>query len=227
VSPPPLVSVVVPVFNGERHLAAALESALGQTYEPLEVIVVDDGSTDGTGDLARRYPVRYVRQDNQGTGAARNTGLAEARGSLVGHLDADDLWEPDKTRLQVAALAADPELDAVSGHVLEFHSPDLPEAARRRLRPPRGPMPGQVIQAMTIRREAHARVGLFETHWTIGQDMSWFMRAREAGFRFSVLPDLVLRRRLHAASKGVTLGEHARQRLLIVKAALDRRRRAP
>jgi glycosyltransferase involved in cell wall biosynthesis len=225
-SAPPLVSVIVPVYNGERYLAAALESALGQTYQPVEVIVVDDGSTDATPDVARRYPVRYVRQANQGTGAARNAGLAEARGSLLGHLDADDLWEPDKTRLQVAALAAHPELDAVSGHVVEFHSPDLPEEARRRLRAPRGPMSGQVIQAMTIRREAHARVGPFETHWTIGQDMSWFMRARDAGFRFGVLPDMVLRRRLHAASKGVTLAEHAHQRLLIVKAALDRRRRA-
>jgi glycosyltransferase involved in cell wall biosynthesis len=225
VSAPPLVSVIVPVYNGERYLGAALTSALGQTYVSLEVIVVDDGSTDGTGDVARRYPVRYVRQVNQGTGAARNTGLAAARGDFIGHLDADDLWEPDKTRLQVAALAADPGLDAVSGHVVEFHSPDLPDEARRRLRPPRSSVPGHVHQAMTIRREAHARVGQFETHWTIGQDMSWFMRAREIGFRFSVLPDIVLRRRLHAASKGVTLAEHAHQRLLIVKAALDRRRR--
>jgi glycosyltransferase involved in cell wall biosynthesis len=226
-SAPPLLSVILPVHNGERYLAEAIESVLAQTYRPLELIVVDDGSTDASGGIARRYGVRLVRQPHGGTAAARNAGVDASRGALLAHMDADDLWEPGKAALQAATLAAEPNLDAVSGQLLEFHSPDLPDEARGRLRPPRVRMPGHLLQAMTFRRDAHLRVGLFESCWTIGQDMSWYMRAMEAGLRLRVLPDLVLRRRLHAANKGVRLGEHARQRLEILKAALDRRRGIP
>jgi glycosyltransferase involved in cell wall biosynthesis len=220
----PGVSVLLPVHDGARYLAEAIESVLAQTHPPLELIVVDDGSTDGSGDIARRHGARCLRQPRGGTAAARNAAVAAARGALLAHMDADDLWEPDKLARQVAALAADPALDAVSGHLVEFHSPDLPEEARRRLRPPRPRMPGHLLQAMLIRREAHARVGAFEPRWTVGQDMSWYMRAVDAGLRLRVLPDLVLRRRLHAGNKGLREAAHMHQRLQIVKAALERRR---
>ena len=220
----PLVSVVLPVYNGERYLAEAIESVLGQSYRALELIVVDDGSTDRSGEIARGYGARCVRQPNAGTAAARNAGIDCARGPLLAHMDADDLWEPDKIDAQVRALAADSKIDAVSGHMVEFHSPDLPEEVRGRVRAPRERMPGHLLQAMLIRREAHDRVGPFESRWRIGQDMSWSMRAAEAGLRLLVLPEVVLRRRIHAANKGVVARGHAQERLLIVKAALDRRR---
>jgi glycosyltransferase involved in cell wall biosynthesis len=106
---PVLVSVVIPVYNGEAHIAAALDSALLQTHPHLEVIVVDDGSTDGTCDIveSRRAGdgrVRLVRQENAGVAAARNRGIAEARGEFVAPLDADDLWEPTKIERQVARM---------------------------------------------------------------------------------------------------------------------------
>ncbi len=224
---PALVSVVLPVHNGERHLAEAIESVLGQSYRPLELIVVDDGSTDRSGEIARGYPVRYLGQPHRGTAAARNAGVAAARGAMLAHMDADDLWEPEKLAWQVRALAADPALDAVSGHLTEFWSPEVPEGVRRRRRAPRGRMPGHLLQAMLLRREAHVRVGPFETRWRVGQDMSWYMRARDAGLSILVLPELVLRRRLHGANKGIVEEDPLRQRLLIVKAALDRRRQRP
>jgi glycosyltransferase involved in cell wall biosynthesis len=223
----PLASVILPVYNGERYLAETIESVLAQTYRPLEVIVVDDGSTDGSGAVARSYGVRYLRQANAGTAAARNTGVGLSRGALLAHMDADDLWEPEKVAVQAAALAVDAALDAVSGHLVEFHSPDLPDEIRHRLRPPRERMPGHLLQAMLIRREAHFGVGPFETRWTIGQDMSWYLRALDAGLRLKILPDLVLRRRLHASNKGLTQRAHAGQRIEILKAALDRRRGQP
>lgn len=106
----PLISVIVPVYNGERFLAETLRSALLQTYPHFEIIVVDDGSRDGTGaitaELARKDArLRAVRQENAGVAAARNRGIAEARGSLVAPLDADDLWRPEKLAKQVAAFA--------------------------------------------------------------------------------------------------------------------------
>ena len=88
-----LVSVVIPVFNGERFLREAVESVLVQKHSPVEIIVVDDGSIDGTAGVARSFPetVRYVHQTNQGPAAARNRGIEQARGSLIAFADADDL----------------------------------------------------------------------------------------------------------------------------------------
>lgn len=105
----PLVSVVVAAYNAVRYLGETLASAAAQRYDALEIIVVDDGSTDATGELvkdyARRDPrVRLIRQTNAGVGAARNTGIAAARGRYIAPLDADDLWDVDKIADQVAAM---------------------------------------------------------------------------------------------------------------------------
>ena len=104
--PAPLVSVVIPTFNRARLLPATLESVLGQTYPHLEVIVVDDGSSDDTEEAVRPFRDRidYVRQQNQGLAAARNAGMQRSRGEYVAWLDDDDLFEPDKIGLQVAFM---------------------------------------------------------------------------------------------------------------------------
>ncbi len=101
----PLVSVIIPVFNGAAFLKESIESALNQTYKHLEILVVDDGSTDGNASrsIAERFPgrVQYIRQQNAGTAAARNTGLREAKGDLIALLDQDDLWLAQKVETQV------------------------------------------------------------------------------------------------------------------------------
>src|ERR1700759_16151 len=128
---------MIGVYNGAPYLGEAIESALAQDYDPLELIVVDDGSTDGSADVARTFPqIRVVRQENAGNGAARNRAVEEASGQLYAFLDADDRFTPGKLRRQKAALDADPGLDMVFGHVREFLSPDLDEEVRASLRPP-------------------------------------------------------------------------------------------
>jgi glycosyltransferase involved in cell wall biosynthesis len=109
------VSVIIPVYNGERYLAAAIQSVLEQTLPPDEIIVVDDGSTDGTAAIvtglagASPLPIHYIHQQNQGPSAARNRGLRAARSGLVAFLDADDIWDLRKQEIQVAYLAANPD----------------------------------------------------------------------------------------------------------------------
>jgi glycosyltransferase involved in cell wall biosynthesis len=106
----PLVSVIVPVFNAEATLAETLRSALAQSYEAVEIIVVDDGSTDRTAEIAAGFPaVRLIRRANRGAAAARNAGIAASRGAWLAPLDADDLWHPAKLARQVAAALAAPE----------------------------------------------------------------------------------------------------------------------
>src|SRR5690349_12299252 len=104
----PEVSVVIPAFNAARYLPAALDSVLNQTARNLEILVVDDGSTDETEALLSRYgpPVHYLRQENQGVSVARNLGIKQSRGRFVGFLDADDTWLPHKLERQLETLVA-------------------------------------------------------------------------------------------------------------------------
>jgi hypothetical protein len=118
---PGLVSVIVPTFNRAGLIGETLRSVLAQTYRPIEIVVVDDGSTDCTREVVERFVgeadpglhVRYVAQENLGVSAARNRGLAESRGEFIQYLDSDDLMNPHKLQLQVEALARRPGLDFV------------------------------------------------------------------------------------------------------------------
>src|SRR5690348_6716413 len=105
---PPTVSAVIPAFNSELCVSNAIQSALAQTYEIAEIIVVDDGSIDGTARLAASFPkTRVIRRPNGGQGAARNTGVAAASGDWIAFLDSDDTWHPRKTEHQVRYATAD------------------------------------------------------------------------------------------------------------------------
>jgi glycosyltransferase involved in cell wall biosynthesis len=120
---PPLVSVIVTTYNHEQHIAATLQSVLDQAYRDYELIVVDDGSTDGTGDRVSAFRderLRLVRQENQGVAASRNTGIQQARGQLLAFLDGDDLWEPDKLAQQVAAAGSHPRSGLIAADGVQF-----------------------------------------------------------------------------------------------------------
>jgi glycosyltransferase involved in cell wall biosynthesis len=224
----PLVSVMIGVYNTAPYLGEAIESVLAQDYEPLELIVVDDGSTDGSGDVARSFAgVRVIRQDNAGNGAARNRAVAEASGARYAFLDADDRFTPGKLRRQNAALDADPGLDMVFGHVWEFLSPELDEATRAMLRPPAPePMPWTAPNLMLIRRESFERVGPFTTAVRVGVTVDWFARAAEVGLRYAILPEVVLERRLHTQNNGLRERASRSQYIEVIRQAMERRRSA-
>ena len=222
----PLVSIIVPVYNGKKYLSEAIDSILSQTYHPTEIIIVDDGSTDGSGESAQRFSsaVKYCYQTNAGTGAARNRGVELAHGSFFAFLDADDIWLQDKLTIQMAAFYNNPETEIVFGHVKQFYSPELDEVTKSKLRCTDEAIRGFLPCTMLIKREAFFKVGLFETNWRVGQDVSWIMRAREQGLREVMLPDLVYMRRLHKNNKGIIHRRFNGDRVRILKASLDRRR---
>jgi len=223
----PLVSVIIPVYNGERYLAEAIESVLAQTYRPIEIIVVDDGSTDGSADVAKRFgsPVRYDFQPNSGAGAARNRGAELARGSVLAFLDADDIWLADKLARQMAAFDADPELDMVFGHVRQFYSTELDEHVRRNTRYAAEIMQGYVPGTLLIKRGAFFRAGPFATNWRVGEFIDWYLKAMEQGLKSFLLPEIVMKRRLHANNMGIRERKHQTDYVRILKASLDRRRK--
>ncbi len=224
----PLVSVIIPVYNCERYLAEALESVFSQTYSPCEVIVVDDGSTDGSAEVARSFASQATlcTQPHSGAAAARNKGIELSQGSLLAFLDADDQWVEDKLIRQLAVLDGRPTVDMVFGHVVHFHSPDLDSYARARVKCPPQAEPGLVPGTMLIRRQAFERVGPFATGWRVGEFIDWHARAVDVGLKGVMLSQVLLRRRLHADNTGVrrrgARGDYAR----ILKATLDRRRQS-
>jgi glycosyltransferase involved in cell wall biosynthesis len=122
----PRISVIVPTFNNAPFILEAVQSILGQTLPPDEVIIVDDGSTDGTGPIVAAVDdsrIRYVRQDNAGVSVARNTGLSMARGDYIAFLDSDDRWRPRMLELQVGLLEAEPDVAFAFGDFLRFEHP--------------------------------------------------------------------------------------------------------
>jgi glycosyltransferase involved in cell wall biosynthesis len=224
---PTIISCIVPVYNGETYLGEAIESILRQSYRPIEIIIADDGSTDGTATVAGRYgkQIRYLRQANAGPAAARNLGLSAAAGEFVGFLDADDLWHPEKLARQMACLQD--ALDYCVSHVQNFWIPELIEEENRfRDHRMSKALPGYVTGTLLARRDCFNAVGHFNTAIQHADDTEWFLRANERGTAMKLLPDVLLYRRLHYTNLSRVKASNSRdQYLRVLKTALDRRRR--
>jgi glycosyltransferase involved in cell wall biosynthesis len=221
------VSVVIPVRDGARYIASAIESVLGQSRPPAEVLVINDGSRDGTASIVSQFSgrgVRLIHQRPEGAAAARNHGVKLARYDLFAFLDADDLWTSTKLEQQCAELQSDRALDMVFGYVRQFVSQDVAPATRARLQCPNESVPGHLAGTMLIRRESFERVGLFETEWEIGEFLAWYARAQLLGLREKMLPAVLLERRLHSANQGVLKRSDRSDYVRVLKKALDRRR---
>jgi glycosyltransferase involved in cell wall biosynthesis len=227
-TPRATISAVITTFNSERYIAAAIESVLGQTLPPDEIIVVEDGSTDGTRAVLNGYGDRLtvIAQSNRGIGSANNRGVAASGGAFFCFLDADDLWLRDKLEKQMAWMTAHPQTEAVFGYVQQFVSEDLDEKDKQRLVCPPEPQPGISKQTLLIRQPAFERIGPFHESLRHGEFVDWYSRALDQGLRSHMLPDVVTLRRLHATNAGIL--ERDNQRLAnttVLKRALDRRRR--
>lgn len=220
------ISVVIAACNAEATLAETLASVLAQTRLPEQVIVVDDGSTDRTAEIAgaASTAIQVVRQSNRGAPAAMNTGVGQATGDCIAFVDADDLWVQDKLAAQMRALAARPDLDGVGGHVAVFLCPSNGPKINRRYRLPHGPEPSWLPGAMLLRRRCFDRCGPFAEHLRAGFFIDWYDRARATGLDFAMVPDVVLHRRIRPGSlshrspmRDVAMVEMARR-------AIERRR---
>jgi glycosyltransferase involved in cell wall biosynthesis len=225
------VAYLVPVHNGERYLAECLRSILDQTHAPAEVIVVDDGSTDATPQVAASFGARVtcVRKDNGGHASARNYGVETARSDFLAFLDADDVIAATKTAIQLARFRQRPELQLCDAYCRNFWSPEIPEAERRcepRMRFTHGerPLPHSIITWL-LRRELFDRLGRFDETKTIGEDTDWHERMQAAGVPFETVHQVLARRRLHHANLTLTryddylhaVVRHSRSRIAAVR----------
>ncbi len=221
------VAVIVPVFNGAAFLDAALRSVLGQEgCRVTSIIVVDDGSTDASATIAAAYaaPVRVIRQPHAGAATARNRGLAAATEDLIGFLDADDLLPPGSVAALVAALCADPALDAALGLTTQFISPELDAVAATRFQVSDRPLNGPCLAAMLFRRRSFEHIGGFDPSLGHGDFIDWYLRAKADGLALRLLHTVVLQRRIHGGN--LTLRDKAGRKdyLVAVRRHLARQR---
>lgn len=222
------ISVIIPVYNGERFLAEALQSVLGQTLPPDEIIVVDDGSTDGTAQIVAglatttAMPMRYVYQENQGPAAARNHGVQLAQGAYIGFLDADDLWLSNKTRQQMTVLTAHPAVGVAWGDAIAFGGESVEEAGAVGKVTPAHPM--FLLQSMLFRRTVLEQVGAFDAQLRIGEDVDWLLRAIDQGVMFVLHRELAVYYRRHEANLTADRDAARRSFYTMFQRAIRRRR---
>lgn len=225
----PLISCIVPVHNGERYLQETLDSIVAQTYRPIEIIVVDDGSTDGSAEILDGMPgsIRALQLDNRGPSAARNLGWRTAAGEFVAFLDQDDLWHPEKLARQMARFEARPDLDLCVAHTQLFWVDELQdEATRMRQQFRANVVPGYTTGALLTKKNLFEKYGEFDSSLWFGDSMEWFIRLADQGAIMELLSDVLLYHRMHKTN-------HTRRRtsaskdefLHIIKTMLDRQRR--
>jgi glycosyltransferase involved in cell wall biosynthesis len=219
------VTAIIPVYNGEAFLADAISSILRQHHEPLEVIVVDDGSTDNSAAIAKSFPsVSYVYQANRGAPSARNQGLKMAQGDMIGFLDADDLWSDDKVKLQLSCFRRKPSAEIVVGYTQRMQKINLAEG-RHEFRNFSDPVLGMDFVASLIRKSVFNKVGPIDETFRQCDDWDWFMRAKELGVNMLVHKEVSRFYRRHDGNITNQTEKANHYQMMMLKRSLDRRRR--
>jgi glycosyltransferase involved in cell wall biosynthesis len=221
------VSVIIPVYNGERFLAEAVGSVLAQKYRPIEIIIVDDGSTDDSGAVAQKFgsALCYYYMQHGGPAAARNEGVRRSRGEFLSFLDADDVWEEDKLAMQMALFASNESLAMCFAGIQQFLSSGskLPaDSAKRHYEP----QVGYHCSAITVKRDAFFRVGFFNETWRTGEFVDWYARARSLKLAEVVIKQVLVKRRIHEHNFTRRQEQVSRDYARILKEVIDRRRNA-
>jgi glycosyltransferase involved in cell wall biosynthesis len=232
----PLVSVIVPAYDVAEYIGEALDSVLAQTFTDYEIIVVNDGSPD-TESLEKALApymsrIVYLKQENRGVSAARNAGIAAARGSLIAFLDGDDTWLPNYLEVQVARIQADPTIDVLYPNVIMFG--DSSEAGEEFMAicPSNGEVTFErlllqecnVSNCSIARRETIVRAGLFDESLRSVEDFDLWLRVIKQGGRIAYHRDVLARYRRRPGSltaDPVWLSEHILEVLKKVKQTMD------
>ena len=221
----PLVSVIIPNYNHARYLGDAIRSVLDQTYKNFEVIVVDDGSTDSSREVAEQFgdAIHYIYQDNAGLSAARNTGIRASKGSLIGVLDADDMYEPMFLDTLVGALKSDPAADGVycGYQFVDQENKLLPQVENR-------PVPSNelfdalldgnffVPESIFLHRYVYDDVGLFDEALRACEDWDVWLRTAKK-YRIIHSPQILTRHRVLAGSMSTDPLRMLTARLAVLK----------
>ena len=217
----------MPVFNTEKYVAEAIESVLSQTYSNLELICVDDGSTDRSCEIIRSFGSRVhlvENGENRGITKTRNSGVSAARGDYIAFIDADDIWKSDKLEKQLREFNKNPDLDICFALFECFLSPELPDAVKQLRYCPVGPNRGFISGTALFTRSLLERIGPFDEQLQIGEFIDWYTKAQDLGVRDAVIEEILYLRRIHETNTGTLRRDARSDYLAIARSALARRK---
>jgi len=220
-----LVSVIIPAYNGQDYLADAIRSVLAQTYPHYEIIVIDNGSTDQTAQIAQSFPeVRYYHSAFADTSIARNLGLSLAQGDYIAFLDQDDTWTVDKLEKQVRFLSQNREFGAVIGHQQMYLEAGHTKPHWLKAEFLQKPQLAYLPSALLIRKETLAITNHFDTTFSLASDVAWFLKAKHTGVQIEILNDVVVQRRIHGDNTSNKYQALQKEILGALQASLKQRR---
>jgi glycosyltransferase involved in cell wall biosynthesis len=223
----PLVTVIICVYNGEDFLAEAIQCVIEQDYPATELIVVDDGSTDSSAEIANSYPQATLisHPENLGLPSARNTGIQAAAGEYIAFLDSDDLWPANKVSTQLEFLQKNPEYKF--GFTQEkFFFEDMQERPNWTQKPAfQDVHVAYCAGSMLFHRSVFETVGRFNPEFRNGDTTEWVFRAKDKGFRGGVVEEVLLFRRIHEQNLSTKVHEEQKSLLKAVKTSIDHQKR--
>lgn len=221
----PLISVIIPLYNDALYIQEAITSVLSQGIENLEVIVIDDGSTDNFEEKINDFNdprVRLIKQPNSGAAEARNNGIRNANGEFIAFLDADDTWATNKLKLQLEVLINRNDVHMVFGQVKEFYDSSINGHAD--LQKGVKTFVGYSPIVLLVSKSNFLKVGEFQSKWKVAEFIDWYDRAKHLGLTEIILPDVLAFRRIHAGNLDRLHRPDAKQYVAVLKEVLDRRR---
>lgn len=235
-----LVSVVIPVYNGEKYIEECLESVYQQTYRPIEVVVVDDGSTDNSLEVIENSPgeKKIISQQNKDVSHARNTGVQNASGEFIAFLDQDDLWHHEKLEKQIQAFSDNPEVDLVFSDLIKFNDEGKKRRAKDRhkyasrlndqnlfemLVRKNVLMPSGVM----VRKKSFVRAGMFDAQFKTCGDYEMWLRMAAKGMKFRYLPEPLTLYRQHEENNSKKIEIMNEDRLKAVRKIFSLRELSP
>ena len=221
----PLVSIILAVKNGERFIAEAINSLLAQTYRTYEIIVIDGQSDDRTAEIVQSFSeIRYFRQADFGLANGRNFGIKIAQGQLIAFLDHDDLWLSYKLQKQVQHLIQHPELRYVISQVQFFSESNFRPRPGFRAHSFESSQAAYTPSALLAHKDVFKQIGNFDPAFKVACDIDWFTRAQDHKIPMTILPDILLRKRIHQVNLSSNVEVNRRELMRVVKQSLDRRR---
>jgi len=220
------ISVIITAYNIEKYIAEAIKSVLVQTVSPVEIIVIDDGSTDATKNIVASFGsgIKYVYQGNAGAAAARNKGVSSTTGDYIAFLDGDDMWLEEKLKKQIQALSDTPDIQMVFTQLQNFYSPELSNDVIQNMHAPMHPIDGYTASTILIQKQIFFDVGYFKAEYDLGEFIDWYSKAQEKGLQGYCIPEVLVKRRLHKTNQGIRKQHSRKDYLTIIRAKLARQK---
>lgn len=221
-----LISVIIPFYNSASFIKEAIESILNQNFDQLEIIAVDDGSTDNSIEVVKSIKdprIKIFQQANSGASVARNHGVTKANGKYICFLDADDIWTSNKLRLQLNEIEKNTEAIMLFGHVKEFYDESI--LNRNTIRVDEKTFIGYSPITLFISKKDFLKVGEFQGKWKVAEFIDWYDRAKASGLKETILPEILAYRRIHFKNVDRLERPDVKQYVGVLWESLERRRK--